>query len=582
MQSGAEAVAAVTTNNDDDGISMHESSAADSNAIRVADCVGVSSHTPRQQPAGDLDHHCQSGGDSLIYHDCDGHDDDDHDGVDGDDIIQRRDLTSNRCNSLSQSDEAQATERRGTVNNLVERVTGLERQLKHLVEPPRSRLAQANDRINNLEHLVSKMSSRLGRRIVHIDEVAGERETTSGLFRNVSELTLEVENVRAALAQERRDREQCTAYADKNRQTQWRPINSLRGQLDNIAHEVGGRTAGDDEAANALPLVHTALEQERADRAQGDADDDVRGALSAETRDRSHADDDLSEKLKALADVMALDLRSALEQEARVRMDEFAQSQAGLRRLQDQIEAETRDRNRSVDGFSEKLKALANDLAHEVGGRTAGDDETAKAFRLLQDALDQEASQRERDVGPLRASLTAQDSALRDALQTINTQLLTGLGIEAAERCAAGQQFETQVGDLRSALKAEAKQRGKLVNDTERCLRDLRNAFEQDVRIRADQARQNQAGLRQLQRQCEAEIHDRDQAVDGLREELKALTNALVHEVTDRRAGDGETVKTCQAELLALKQVLSKRITVDTEADVIALANDSYEELRGP
>jgi len=258
------------------------------------------------------------GGNSLTFTENDEvgenyHESDENDRIGDNDVLCREFRSTRLTASPFGCKEAFTAEQGSAVDLLTERVTKLERQRAHLVEPPSSRLAKASTRINDLEHQVTVMRARLGNRAGHIDE-NGEHTTTSGLFGDVSSLSIDVKN---ALE-----------------------------KIDAVEQQAELRSAEASRRLNALDLrMHWAFE--------------VQDGLGEHKRD-------------------ILKLRKEVDDSVRVLTDETKQNQAALHWLQEMVEAELRDWKHAVDDLSDTQKALADALSDEVMDRMAGDDENAK------------------------------------------------------------------------------------------------------------------------------------------------------------------------------------------------------------
>jgi len=234
------------------------------------------------------------GGNSFIYSEhgghnvVDTHDGDDHRGVDAQDGNDHRGVDAHDGDDRREGDvhddpsDADGDEDVSSTSNgnnrlttphnparyrtgqgsrpveLVERIDAVERKLKPLLETPRKRLARTNARVHELHMLVVDLNKK-------VNDVVKQWK---------SNLSLDVEDIKAALEQERHDRERCTEYANRDRQVQWRSINSLRDQLEKQIGDIRGALDADDRqrgrlaehTENALRLLQTALEQERSQR----------------------------------------------------------------------------------------------------------------------------------------------------------------------------------------------------------------------------------------------------------------------------------------------------------------------------
>jgi len=266
------------------------------------------------------DHNGVGAHDGDDHNGVDAHDGDDHregdahadlSDADGDDGVSSTSKGNNRLTTPHKPPRCHTGQGSHPVD-LAERIDGVERRLKPLLEPPRKRLARTNARVHELHMQVADLNKKVN----------------EAVERWKSNLSLVVEDIKAAREQERHDHERCTEYANRDRQVQWRSINRLHDQLEkqiddvrgaldaetrgrsravdglseklsafagDMSHEVGGRMAGDDETANALQVLQIDFEQERADHAQGDADLRAQIAacqqdLVAESAERSNED----------------------------------------------------------------------------------------------------------------------------------------------------------------------------------------------------------------------------------------------------------------------------------------------------
>jgi len=96
------------------------------------------------------------------------------------------------------------------------------------------------------------------------------------------------------------------------------------------------------------------------------------------------------------------------------------QHQAALRRLQDMVEAESRDLKHAVDDLSDKQKALADALSHEVKDRTA----LVSMIEDLRNGLDAEAAERiaadqRPEVGDIQEAFKNHDLRMNNVLNAL-------------------------------------------------------------------------------------------------------------------------------------------------------------------
>lgn len=431
-----------------------------------------------------------------------------------DDGVSRREFTDNRLTCLRKASsvgcgEAQTNERGSDVNDFVRRVIELERQSRQLVGPPRRRLAMASARIDDLEHRVTMLHKQLGRRMTSVDGLGEPAVVANGLFGDVLGLSQDVEDVKAALKQERGDRIAEDQRLEKIIGDPRGVLEAESGHLEKLAEDaleapqVGDQSSqrGRDIESMRKPL--TAEDQARRSALQALEDQslpmvkDLRIALNAEAGERSTADqrlenlfsraepdasmldassDEAGAHLSALGRPSAApqfanadaggksasaveknlrDMMGELEHDARLLADDVGRNQAALCRPRGTIEAECRDRIYAVDDLSEKLRVLADSFAHEARDRIAGDNETTEALRMEQLALKQEVGQQERDIEFLSKSLEAENQGLLGALKDFKNQVLPtvkalriDLDAETGARVDRDDTLERWIGDL--------------------------------------------------------------------------------------------------------------------------------------